>query len=347
MPKITEVKITLSDTGSESSDKPNAKKKHSRGPHIARRDGEVLSRRKTKKGLNFYDLGQVLAGSDWQTNPFTVTPNVNITSDSPPYGEFSINPLTLANVQSLETAILATELSAFRKIKKSVGLAFPIYIFGETFTISSLDTLPYWTDNGLVLTNDQLHGAFFGIASYSDVAQRTFFATGVDLNDRGSTKVTSMPSNDAADVAFALSASASIYLMPMLNQHIGRSFTTAGAFPIIGRTVIYNAMYRIRPRDFESPGKVFEYLGGNLPYNASSFNAALANSTPLMPTRTQSLVIYGNGNPGTLTPSGSFPTGDASLEFRNDLRFDFTSPIAGQLVGMVRQGGATFYFWQV
>lgn len=296
-----------------------------------------LHRRNAARGFEFYDLGQKIAGGIWQTNTFTITPTL-VFSGSPP--GFSPDLLTLDGMRDLENLILATpaaNLSAtFRKVKKSAGSAFPLYVTGETFAISSFDDLDYWTDNGLELTNEQLHGSFLAVGSYNDIAQRTFFTRGIEINDPASRKVTALPSFDAPEVPFVINPKAKIFLMPWLNYHFGLSNSGSNR-------VVYNAMYRLRPRDFDNPFAVFEYNQGS-PYDETLFNEAFARSSALTPTRTTTI------SGGVLIPGGTFPTGDPGFEVDNKLLFD-VPPVAmdgyvGALTGIIQQVGSTFYIWQ-
>lgn len=125
-----------------------------RGPIISKRKPEYLSRRRTAKGISFYDLGQILIDGNWATRTANITlpddPFNPTAAEYVPINEFFNAPLAVENWHT-----------SFRKVEPALGSKYAIrYQVGSVDEFGDVDlqdegdsvsSNEHWTAQGLTV----------------------------------------------------------------------------------------------------------------------------------------------------------------------------------------------------
>lgn len=188
-------------------------------PHSRRPDDEYIPQR-PKSGINFYDMGQIFNGTDYDE----VDSETSVTFDSMT-GPVAI-PVT-ADFDSRDAILFAiptgTWTSKFRKITK--GTLSGKYLIDAAFGAFSdvLDSLSQWTTKGLVVSQADLDtGLFIG----SDPTRDYFFDPVRLLDGEANRKITGTPVYTDSAVAFSPVPNMDVFLPPKFVRLFGNATTS-------------------------------------------------------------------------------------------------------------------------
>lgn len=361
MPKITEVKITLSGDGSGKSG--SRKKRVSRGPHIGVRGDEILSRRKNKQGIRLFDLGQRKSGDLWTSIDVVIAPPLlGASGVTPP----SIRSLQLSDFESVD-AIFISEAGNWKEMFRPIAKGGPletnskISVSGMAFG-DFLPNLPtnIWNSSGLHVTTGDLTAGL-------EIDNANGYIEPVILLDNGTYKITAANSFASPTVAFTPTTQMDVFLVPAIVtpsvadgyiDSFGAGFAEQGGF-------FYTTIYRPSLFNVSDPN----YSAFNLPFpgnwptyyytllylkSQASTKAARLDFGPDTWSEVAISTFPGVGlfpSPPTNPPTG----GSAGLP-----RYDLVAGIGahnggfgtnnasgypGALVAVVQKGNDKFYFW--
>lgn len=343
-----------------------------KGPILPVYEAEYLPRR--GGNIQFYDMGQTLVEESWVTNNYEV---VNALVQAGSVVGLSA-PLTLANVQVLESDLLAPDTSQFtslyRKILLSRRASFLISLQGvdstaNFFTYQMLSPSEGWNSGGnrLVLTTAQLNGPQLSVKD-GGLQPNGWGGNGpsnsqcypLELHDRTKSKVTLTPDFSAASTSFQLTNNAQIFLVPVLLLNHGDSQLETPPFPTPTEQVDHvslNFIYRLRPRteELDVPWQQGPNPFLTIAENQALFDEALARTLAAGISRTATVTTFINGDPSIFMGGGTFPiapiapdpTGDPDVPAGLLPAVNWMCPsiFIGQLTGVVKQGGQVYYFW--
>lgn len=320
-------------------------------------------------GIRFYDMGSTWNGAEWVTNSFEVNNPLVFTPGTPGSNDWTLSPnpvIALSDVRTLEADILSVDppdfTSTYRQITRSRDISFDIRIQGvdseaNIFSHYMPSAGTNWKENSLTLEREELDSSQLIIVDgFPDILNQVDIQfCPLELHDRSASKVTTTPDYSAPGVDFQLTNNAQIFLMPFLCNNRGESETAVyddppGPEPLYLHFVGLNAIWRLRPRTDDIDQR----------YNASPlnppevFDMALANTLAAGASRTFTVLhSYLDASPNTHSAGGTFPIpGDSSTViwpavgfYSAPVLFNNASMFTGQLSGIVRQGGVTYYFW--
>lgn len=167
---------------------------------------EFLPRRlKTSTGIIFYDLGQ-LAGDAYIDNPYTITPDVVYNSFG---SNLNVGAVPVLSDYRAREAVFIDNLETleddYRKLQTNDADPLGIGILGAGVSVNSSN--PNWKNSGLVLSDEELSNANFGIGS--PVYNYSFRLRGDFVYP-----ITSEPDFDAARVEFTPGKNDIYFLLP-------------------------------------------------------------------------------------------------------------------------------------
>lgn len=234
-----------------------------RGPIRTGRKSEYLSRRKTGKGINFYDLGFLLTESGLETLPFLVVPDF---IQEPP----STRALNSDDITLLENLIFDVSMdqwsSKFKRINKG-GIS-PSYAITAEFgdTSGELDDLDEWQSGGLMLDD---------ASDLSLLLPSDLFAA-IALFD-GDYKYTTVRDPNADGVSFTPSTQMDIFLIPSPLRSEVRNICALGfeddgegASWISSAFSYLNYHWTLFPRELFLDGTLLSEISYSSGYNSSS-----------------------------------------------------------------------------
>lgn len=298
-----------------------------------------LHRRKvTPKGINFYDLGQIVAGAGFDDTDYQV-PNTPIFG----LGDIAAPDPTTSDFEGRDAPLLAIPtaqlLNKVRKITKgSLSAKYHVLaLFGSY--VDELDNLEQWTAGGLVVDQADLNT---GLTIAANAAP--YFDAVVLKDGEPNQKITTAPEYSAPAAAFSPVPLMDVFLVPKLAYLQGRATT-----PTFGDVGQYGAIYLTLPRRF-GINTADEWNGGDLsplpPIGAGMDAAtleAINNWKGVVPNRGFFWTYLTN----TWTTNAAFPP--AGHHTRGISAMGSYSPFTygpnGALLAIVKKGSTFYYFW--
>lgn len=314
--------------------KPRARRRAAR---LARPEDDYLPRRLSKKGINFYDLGQVLVGGVWKTLDYVVAPPVTDPTLNP-----EIRPTIYADYAARDALFLDASGALAgngRRIEKLHGNLFKIKISGDGFAHYTDDQQDSaWTNNGLNLTADELAADNFKVSSVttlfgSEIQSFTFFPplklVGADKNH-----ITSIYNPEAEAVDFTPKNNDAYFLAPTLLRAEGLSDKIA----VVIKVGFVHAVY---PRFPDAPATRVSYNTPNQPLNSE---AAFIQAAQILISIPEVKAFERVG--GTYAPYNpqNFP-GSFESEYNAVIFYGLPSPPEKFLAAIIKRGDVLFYVW--
>lgn len=330
------------------------------GSILTRKPGDYLARRiaPVVGGLfQFYDLAQILNDVDeW------ITKNVSIAKD--PYlldeiggtTPIAVDPLTELEKKAIVDDLVAVGAenfaSTYRPVKKSNAAAFPIMINGTDsngvdFEYHSTEDYENWTEDGLVLTPEQLTGSALYIASENFTDAHIALISLIPSNVLIS-KITTSYDYDADPVTYTPQANDIFFLVPTVCLAKGYHGTFVEGSPTIYRETLLNYIYRFFERYFDEPEAITQTTTGEM--------EAYERMVAIEPTRVFTVDNPGGeGNQFEITPGGDFLDNFDGENVPFDVGYaipddetshrHLTPPTILSLKVIIKQGSTFFYFW--
>jgi hypothetical protein len=368
--------------GEDGRDQSPAAKRRKGSPQTSKARDGILHRR-TKKGIEFFDLAQTKQFDVWVTNNYAHFPSYSIHSGGGVASDElrESDHVTLDIVRAFEADVLGGTAPAdfethFRKVPKSAGNAFKIVFraYSDTADDSFTFTDTNWTDKGLAVAQSILTGR--NIQIHAAVAGQDPLVVGGGETDAGSvivtclldtnptvTKCTAGNTFESDEVTFHALASDKWFLFPRFAFSAGYS-----AIPLTDGAESWafcNLQYLAVPRDFDNPSQIIVGRKSDNPANYAtavafhrSFVCRPEGAEGLFGSRVIHVVGIVSGPIEHLFASGggSFPlSGDTALDdisFENLVRpyfndtFGVDPRFVGQLLGICKRGTDLLYFWR-
>jgi hypothetical protein len=367
--------------GEDGRDQSPAARRRKGSPQTSKARDGILHRR-TKKGIEFFDLAQTKQFDVWITNNFAHLPDYSVhhggVGSSDELRES--NHVTLDIVRAFEADVLGGTPAAdfethFRKVPKSAGNAFKITFraYSDTADDSFTFTDTNWTDKGLAVAQSILTGR--NIQIYAGVAGQDPLLVGggeaaagevivtclLDTNPTV-TKCTAGDTFESDEVTFHALTSDKWFLFPRFAFSAGYS-----AIPLVDGAEFWafcNHQYLAVPRNFDNPSQIIVGRKSDNPANyatAVAFHRSFVvrpDGAGLFGSRVFHVVGIVTGGTEALLASGggSFPlSGDTALDdisFENLVRPFFNDTygvdprFVGQLLGICKRGTDLLYFWR-
>lgn len=343
MPK-TEITITIN--GDDSTSASSSKKKHRRGPHIGKRDDEILSRRKTSGFVNFWDLGQISNGMGGFTDiAFRVIP-------TPAFGGLQHLDFSATDWDSFWTYIFGVSIgnweTSYKKLSFAEAERYGLSLFdqdsGLRYQVSrnganlGNDTSnpvsdTKWTEKGLKLPAGVSH-VFFESGGNGAFAlwstDPTFF------------KITTGNTFGSAEVPFTFKGNTKVFLLPrissvsMTSDFGGDSDAVIYPYKCLQRSFFLSRNYDVNPYPLFSAGSGLDLSAAD--------KISLKNHIAADPGS-----VYWTSGGGYGGSPTSFPAYANHREMDINVLGSTIIPPApyytGKLVAVIKQGSVTYYVW--